>query len=72
MMIILKKDSIVIENGAVFLVILFGKLTFVIKLLASVAELFAVFVCRAFIVVFKIQLHFAYDAFKLARSLTFE
>lgn len=72
MMIILKKDSIVIENGAVFLVILFGKLTFVIKLLASDTEPFAVFVRGAFIVVFKIQLHFPYDAVKLACALAFE
>ena len=72
MMIILQKYRIMLKYGTVFLVVLFGKLTFVIKLLASVTELFAVFVCRAFIVVLKIQLHFAYDAFKLACGLAFE
>ena len=72
MMIILQKYRIMLKYGTVFLVVLFGKLSLVVKLLTAGAELFAVFVCRAFIVVLKIQLHFPYDAVKLARGLAFE
>ena len=70
--IILQNYRIMFKHGTVFLVVLFGKLSLVVKLLTAGAELFAVFVCRAFIVVLKIQLHFAYDAFKLACGLAFE
>ena len=72
MMIILQNYRIMLKHSAVFLVVLFGKLSLIVKLLASVTELFAIFVCSAFVIVFKIQLHFAYDALKLTCALAFK
>ena len=72
MMIILQNYRIMLKHGTVFLVVLFGKLSLIVKLLASDTKPFAVFVCGAFVIVFKIQLHFTYDALKLTCALAFE